>query len=322
MYISLLLKPDFTFRVLILLMIVMLCSLFIAIKSKQAFAIDIINKAIVTEDSFKLSDIFTDITPEKDVVLGISPKAGDEITLNARTLLRLSSVYNLGWSPQSITDRVTIKRNATIVKEETINNAITSEIEKKMNGRKVKLIISGALPEINLSPELPATVEVSSLDINDKGWFEANIASPSISNPVKTATIYGEARKIISVPVVKNALKNGYIIGSNDIEWLDIEERNIKYNAIINAEDIIGKTPRRMIRPQTILLDNDLEMPQLVKRGENVTILFENGALMLSADGKALEDGAQGEFIKVVNSGSNRTIEAVVEDTRLVRVIR
>ncbi|MEX0341094.1 MAG: flagella basal body P-ring formation protein FlgA [Erythrobacter sp.] len=51
----------------------------------------------------------------------------------------------------------------------------------------------------------------------------------------------------------------------------------------------------------------------LVKRGENVTILFRGKGFTLTRQGSAVEDGAQGEWIKVRAAGERtETLRAVV----------
>jgi len=43
-----------------------------------------------------------------------------------------------------------------------------------------------------------------------------------------------------------------------------------------------------------------------------VTMLFRHGALVISARGRALIDGSEGEIIRVLNVDSGRTVEATV----------
>jgi flagella basal body P-ring formation protein FlgA len=52
--------------------------------------------------------------------------------------------------------------------------------------------------------------------------------------------------------------------------------------------------------------------PEIVQRNENVTIVYQVPGLMLAVRGKALEGGAEGDMIDVVNVQSNRTLRGTV----------
>jgi flagella basal body P-ring formation protein FlgA len=49
-----------------------------------------------------------------------------------------------------------------------------------------------------------------------------------------------------------------------------------------------------------------------VQRNEAVTLTYAMPGLMLTVRGKALESGAEGDMISVVNEQSKRTLQAVV----------
>ena len=66
--------------------------------------------------------------------------------------------------------------------------------------------------------------------------------------------------------------------------------------------------------------ENDVQAPQVVSRGELVVMTFQRGALTLTAQGKALENGAKGDVIRIVNANSSRTLEARVTGDGEVQV--
>jgi flagella basal body P-ring formation protein FlgA len=49
-----------------------------------------------------------------------------------------------------------------------------------------------------------------------------------------------------------------------------------------------------------------------IRRGEPVTLVYEAHGMSLSMRVRALEDGAVGQSVRVLNTASNRTIDAVV----------
>ena len=77
---------------------------------------------------------------------------------------------------------------------------------------------------------------------------------------------------------------------------------------------------RRTIYGNTVLREDLVEMPPLVKRGDLVTILAEVGTLRITALGEVKATGRRGERISVVNLDSRKRLFARVIDARTVKV--
>ncbi|MHB0946320.1 MAG: flagellar basal body P-ring formation chaperone FlgA [Sedimentisphaerales bacterium] len=76
-----------------------------------------------------------------------------------------------------------------------------------------------------------------------------------------------------------------------------------------------GMTAKGDIKKGTAIADNMLYNPKpqtVVKRNQNVVIKIESSAVMITATGKAMDDGMAGEIIKVQNNDSKRIIMAKV----------
>lgn len=78
-----------------------------------------------------------------------------------------------------------------------------------------------------------------------------------------------------------------------------------------------GLVAKRTLPPNTVI-DSNMAKPRpkeiLVKRNQNVIIKIENPSLLITAAGQALEKGSAGQFIKVRNADSKRTIIAKIND--------
>ena len=73
--------------------------------------------------------------------------------------------------------------------------------------------------------------------------------------------------------------------------------------------------------PGQALRQTDLVKPELVARNEIVTITYEVPGILLTMRGQALEAGAQGDLINVLNVQSKRTIQATVTGPGRVSVV-
>ena len=164
-------------------------------------------------------------------------------------------------------------------------------------------------------------MEITALNVDAQSdRFDAVIVAPSAENPLKRVTVSGRIERQIAVPVLRNALKNGDVIGAADIDWIDIP-RNKVTNGVVTAEkDLIDMTPKRSIAAGKPVLLNDLIPPQMVERGDAVTLVFEAGAMTLTAKGKALQGGAIGDTVRVANTDSNKNLQGVVTAHREITI--
>lgn len=312
---------DAACRSVVLLLSLVLFAFIMIAGAKSALAASLKTSATLTADVLTVGDIFDNTGRNATYVLGPAPQPGKDMVLNTSTLLRIAMALDLPWQPSSSTDQIVIKRAATIIPASVVNNALSNMLRDRVVDRNFVLDTGANNLEMVLPNDMPATVDVTNVSYNNRtGRFEALVSAPSAAAPVKQATVSGTVRALTSVPVLKSALRNGDIIGSTDIEMIEVYANEIQPDTLLKAEDVIGMTPRRMAMAGKMLRAPEIQAPQLVARGENITIVFKSGTLNLSAVGKALQNGAKGDMIRVVNNASNRQIDGVISGEREITV--
>ena len=282
--------------------------------SSPAFAMESLKShALLSDDVIRLGDLFTGLKSNEDRVLGRGPKPGHHMTLNARTLLRVSKAMDLDWRPISEADRITVTRAATVIDTNAIDQIVTAALEKVGVEGDIRLKYNQPSPELILPPTMGPSAEITLRDYDpDTGWFQADLSAPSRNNPVAQIQLSGKIEYLTAIPVLKAPLRLGSTIGENDVTTLSVPSKSLNHDVFLHAEDLVGLTPRRMIAAGKPVKANDVQAPRIVARGEAVTLIYKAGALNLTARGKALEFGAKGDVIRVVNTQSNRSIDAIV----------
>ncbi len=302
-------------------LLICLCVIGVWLISHPAFALSLKHNSVVTDDTIKLGDVFQGLSSNQERVLGISPRPGTEMVLNARTLLRIAIALDLPWRPSSAADQVVLRRAATYIGRDAIEQALRDEIRLSGVSGSFELLIPNVASEIILPQQMPATLEVTALNIHpENGFFEATLAAPSRQNPVKELQVTGTIQKMIDIPVLRQPLNAGAIIGERDISVIQLREQDIKHNIVLDPAHLIGLTPRRMVLAGKPILADEVQAPVIVKRGDMVTMKFEKGTLALTTRAKALQDGAMGDTIRVVNATSNKMLDAQVSGSQEVVV--
>jgi flagellar basal body P-ring formation protein FlgA len=294
--------------------------IFLLAGTKAALAASLRTETVIAGDYIRLGDIFEGVK-NADYILGPAPQPGKDMVLNARTLYKIASALDVEWTPSSSMDQIVLKRDAVIIPETDIEKALQEKILETGMDEKFTMRFSSPLSPITLPANEDDTLEITGFSFDpQKDQFNAVIVAPSASNPLKRMTLVGSIERLVAVPVLKNTLKNGDIIGAMDIEYLELAQSKIPSGALLDETALVSMTPRRVAHSGKPILSNELEHPKMVDRGDNITLIFETGPMTLTIKGKSLQSGALGDTVRVSNIDSNKNLQGVVTAHREVTI--
>jgi flagella basal body P-ring formation protein FlgA len=115
-------------------------------------------------------------------------------------------------------------------------------------------------------------------------------------------------------------LPSGSAVDEETLLIRQIDTLELHNPAVAATESIDGFELTHTVSRGRPLLWRDLKTIPLVRSGEVVEAVAEDGLLHISMKAVALEDGGQDEFIRVRNPQSNKDLEAQVIDEKKVRV--
>lgn len=276
-------------------------------------AIGLKEQSLLSDDTIKLGDIFYDLPRDEDRILGHAPQPGENITLNARTLLRIATALGLPWRPSHSMTHIVLHRDATVVGYDIIEEVIHSALKEKSVYGDYALYIPEKYRKIVLPAHSPANVEITHIEVGaQQKSFSVTLAAPSADNPIQTIHLQGKIQPIIHIPVLTQNIENGRVIGADDIQMISIKERDFSKDMLSSTESLIGMTARRVVVAGRPIRNNDVIAPQIIERGQLLTLSFESSVMNISTQAKALENGAKGDVIRVVNTASNKPLQALV----------
>jgi flagella basal body P-ring formation protein FlgA len=129
------------------------------------------------------------------------------------------------------------------------------------------------------------------------------------------------AQDLPQVPVAARTLERGAIISANDIDRADITVLGSRQTAITDTRDLVGKQLRRSVRQGQPFIGIDVKEADLVRKGDTVSMIVRNGNLAIATAGRALEDGAQDQVIKVQNIASRKIVEGRVSSAGTITIV-
>ena len=142
------------------------------------------------------------------------------------------------------------------------------------------------------------------------------------THPDKYWTVYVSAKIEIFKPVVvaKLPLERKTIISAADVTTQRREVSTLRASYFTSIDQVVGKLVSRRFAIGAPLSSSAVKAPNLVKRGEQVTIIASINSVKVRMSGKALANGKAGETIKVRNNNSSRIIEGKVIKPGVVQV--
>jgi flagella basal body P-ring formation protein FlgA len=127
----------------------------------------------------------------------------------------------------------------------------------------------------------------------------------SLHVPV-SISVYGK------VLVASHQLQKGRVLTAADLKLAKNDLANLSYGYYENLNNGIGLKLKRHVSAGTVLTPAMLKKPRIISRGQKVTIMAQSGSMLVRMKGKALDNGAIGDRIKVINIKSRKKLEGII----------
>lgn len=260
-----------------------------------------------------LGDLFSDAGARSGEVVAQAPAPGTKVVYDAAWLTARAREQELIWDPRSRFDQTTVERASQAINAD----AIALELRRELGDRLPTGAVEIALDNPGIRLFVPAsgstTVAVDGLTYDPRnGRIAAYVSVPDADANAERVHIGGRVFRLIDVPVLTRNVAPGEAIAAGDIQTVSLRAERLNQNYVGNVSDLIGRTPKRSIRPGEPVRPSDIQVPLVVHRNDLVTVTLQTATIMLTAQATALEDGAVGQAIRVNNTRSKKTLDATV----------
>lgn len=184
------------------------------------------------------------------------------------------------------------------------------------------LAAGDALPPhatVSVSQMTPVRGDVRTIEITRydpmSGHFDARIGNGRVQ---KTISGRAQARARVYAPI--RTIPSGERFDEADFALVSAPLSHLPKDAVLDLEAIAGMEARRSLAAARPLSASWFGMPIVVRRNAVVTISFEDPYITLTARGRALDDGAEGETVRVMHLDNTSIVEGVVEGPKRVIV--
>jgi flagellar basal body P-ring formation protein FlgA len=138
--------------------------------------------------------------------------------------------------------------------------------------------------------------------------------------PINRLKVSGQVRLKRLVVCAVRPLRPQDTIGPEDIQIVPREMTSLNTDFFHSPEQVLGRVLSRGVGPQEIITPRHLSHQPLIKRGDEVTVVYDEDGLEISTKGVAREQGYLGKTIRLFNPKSKKEIQGLVVNAKTVKV--
>lgn len=265
---------------------------------------------VVDHANITLGDVLEGTGKAAGLVIARAPVPGDTVALDPRAVMIIAARQGVQWLPPSNIYRINVERASRIIPATMLQAEIELALAALSPDRELEIQM-GTRTALHIGTDKEPTLSVDSINFDShSGRFTAIVSAPANDPTGMRQTIHGRAWAMVEVPVLTRPVRPGAEITDADIGWLRMREDQVRRHYVLDAGELVGMSPKRVVAINRVVRHSDLQAPVMVGKGDTVTMVFRSGGLTLTATGRALEAGGRSEVIRVMNDRSRMTVDA------------
>ena len=298
-----------------------LIAIALLLASQAAHAADLRLRPQITVDGadITLGDLFEGLDRKAAAsFVAAAPAPGDKLYLRPLGVAQLVQNAGLSWQPDASMRGIIVTRAGKAIPREVIAESLNRALMREGAPENFELNLS-ALPTVYTTRDARAKVRVENVDYDPRsGRFSAMLSADGGADPVRVA---GRVTATSQVPVLRNKVNPGDTISKSDIEWKEMPADRVGRNYVTEMDELIGQSPKRVLMPGQPVRIGDVQKPLTVAKNAMVTMTVSSRGMTLTALGRAIDAGATGDVIQVMNVQTKKTVQATVAGPNLVQVM-
>jgi flagella basal body P-ring formation protein FlgA len=274
-------------------------------------------EAAVASDLVRIGDLVENAGDKARVPIFRSPDLGHTGTVQATRItdaLRTHGILVI--DTRDIVEVVVTRASRPVTLKE-----IETEIARALGGQhglseaaSLTIMLDRDARPVQLEASATGALRIERLFHDPRsGRFDVTFDLPGSAIAHRVALRYtGTVIDTVQVAVLNRPIARGEMVRATDIAIERRPKAEMGQDIANLATDVVGLAARRALRPGSPLRLADVMKPELVQRNEPVTLVYESPGIMLTVRGKAIETGAEGDVIRVLNEQSKRTVTGTV----------
>lgn len=316
-------------RMLIVVLAAFFALLFINGRAQSSAAAVPVLRAETTIDraEVRLGDLLDNAGEAASVPVFHAPELGTSGTIQTFRILEAARQHGIPYFDARGLGEVTIVRTARTLAIADLERAVAEAAQRHLGIHDigdVAVRFDREVRAIQVEPGATGTPRITRFSFDSytrrfEGVVELHGSASLRKHPLRLSGTIAETAEIV---VLARNVGRGETLRESDILVERRPRAEISPDSLTRPSAALGQAARRVLRSGQTLRSADLMKPDLVGRNETVTVVFEVPGITLTARGKALSAGAEGDTVEVLNPQSKRVLHGTVRGPGVVVVGR
>jgi flagella basal body P-ring formation protein FlgA len=282
-------------------------------------------EVVVTADLVRIGDVLTNAGDKANQAIFRAPELGSSGTIQLHRVMEALRAHGIiVFDTKNVTE-VLVTRESRTVSLSDLSRAVADAAAKRYefsNIADLTVTFDNHMKPLQIEPHVADVPKIGNITYDPRtNRFDATIDMPGSMklrrNPVRLTGTLVETAEVVTLA---RTIARGEIIRESDLVVERLARAEVGPDAISKLEFVVNQAARRQLRTGQTLRPADLMKPQIVNRDEAVTIVFRSGGITLTMRGKAMNNGAEGDSIPVLNPQSKRVVQATITGPGVVTV--
>lgn len=241
-----------------------------------------------------------------------APTLGATGTIQTRRILDAAAALGLTNLETGGRLQIAVQRAARRLGPPEIEAALKRGLETSygLDPRSVTIRFDGDGPTLLAPVDLEG--QAAALDVTYDLLSRRVAGLVSLGERQASLRVSGVVVELREVAVLTRTLNRGEPVKEGDVVAERRPRETVASDAQGSATAVIGEVAQNTLTAGTVLRMTDTAPPELVARGENVTIVYETPNVSLSMRGLSNDSGRMGAVVNVVNVASKKILQATV----------
>ena len=264
-------------------------------------------------DILTLGDLVENVPPTLATrPLFRAPALGSTGTIQSRRIAEAAAGLGLGAVETGGRVQIAVQRAARRVGPAEIETALKRGLETGygLDTDLMTIRLDGEAPMM-LAP-LDLAGQASAIDMVYDPRSHRVSALVSLGERQASLRVSGVVVEMREVAVLARGLNRGEPIREGDLVLEKRPRDGLNADVQSTVTAALGEVAQRSLPAGSVLREGDTAKPDLVARGETVTIVYATPGISLSMRGLANDNGRMGAVVNVVNVASKKVLQATV----------
>ncbi len=270
----------------------------------------------VSSEIVRIGDLVENAGAAADVPVFRAPDLGQTGAVQLARIIEALRPYDLTGLDTGGLNEVVVTRLSRAMTAKDITDRITRALSGQYglgDAQNLAVILDRDIRILHVEPTVGGDLVVSRMNVDPRtGRFDIAFELPGSTLSRRAGLRFtGTVTEIVEAAMLTRSLRIGEIVKASDVTMGRRPKAELRGEGM-GPDQVIGMAAKTALRNGQALRTDDLIKPQIVQRNEAVTIYYEVPGIMLTVRGKAIEGGAMGDVVGVLNIQSNRTVQATV----------